>query len=78
MMADTNSALGEKLHQMALKLIDEVEGEEADVKVAAFKALSAFYIQSTKCGSVPPEEADAGGVSMKEMRQRVAVAGGAK
>lgn len=75
-MTDARS-LGEKLAEMAEDLIVEVTGSSVEVKVTAFKALSAFWIAATKLEPDKPDEGDAPG-TFGAMRAAVKAAEGGK
>lgn len=74
-MPDNGSDLGAELHDMARRLIKEVEGASVEMKVAAFKALSTFYLQATKRGNRLDDSEEDAGPSISDMRRRVAEAG---
>lgn len=75
-MTDARS-LGEKLAEMAEDLIVQVAESPVDVKVSAFKALSAFWIAATKLEPEKPDEADAPG-TFGAFRANVKAAEGGK
>lgn len=75
-----SEAFGDRLTKMAEDLIIEVAEAPIETKIDAFKALSSFFIATTKLGKVAPDDADSGGASLPAMRQRIAAAanGGGK
>lgn len=59
-LANTDD-LGSSLHKFAAELIADVQQADTPTKVAAFKALSQFYIATTKLGDKLPQDEDGPG-----------------
>lgn len=53
--------LGSSLREFADELIREVADKDTETRLAAFKALSQFYIATTKLGDKVPQDEDGPG-----------------
>lgn len=68
--------LGEQLDDFATQLIEDVENAEVTDRIAAFKALSTFYIARTRLnGKVPADDEPSGLPAMRAAMKAAAAEG---
>ena len=73
-----NNELKQKLEALAIQIADDASGPDVGLadRIDAFKALTPYYVNTTKLGVKQDDEEDEGTPNFASFSQRIAAAGG--